>query len=103
MTDTNPVRAGDVFVDELDPGKLGFEGVIPISAAQPAYHPEILLKIYIYGCLNRIQSTWRMERETRYNIELMWLTGRLMSDFRIVAGFRKDNGKAILAAVDSSP
>lgn len=95
VTDTNPVRVVDVFVDELDLGKLGFEGVMPASTGRPAYHPEILLRIYIYGYLNRIQSTRRLERETQRNIELMWLTGRLMPDFKTLANFRKDNGKAI--------
>src|SRR5471032_125809 len=95
VTDTNPVRVVDVFVDELDLGKLGFEGVIPASTGRSAYHPEILLKIYIYGYLNRIQSTRHLERETKRNVELMWLTGRLMPDFKTIANFRKDNSKAI--------
>ncbi len=95
VRDTNPVRVVDVFVDELDLAKLGFEGVIPADTGRPAYHPEILLKIYIYGYLNRIQSSRRLEREAQRNIELMWLTGRLMPDFKTIANFRKDNGKAI--------
>jgi transposase len=95
VSDTNPVRVVDVFVDELDLAKLGFEGVIPADTGRPAYHPEILLKIYIYGYLNRIQSSRRLEREAQRNIELMWLTGRLMPDFKTIANFRKDNGKAI--------
>jgi transposase len=95
ITDTNPVRVVDVFVDELDLGKLGFDGVEPAITGRPAYHPAILLKIYIYGYLNRIQSSRRLEKETQRNIELMWLTGRLMPDFKTIARFRKDNGKAI--------
>ncbi|EJM11726.1 transposase [Pseudomonas sp. GM21] len=95
VSDTNPVRVVDVFVDELDMGKLGFEGVTPANTGRPAYHPAILLKIYIYGYLNRIQSSRRLEREAQRNIELMWLTGRLMPDFKTIANFRKDNGKAI--------
>jgi transposase len=95
VSDTNPVRVVDVFVDELDLAKLGFEGVTPADTGRPAYHPEILLKIYIYGYLNRIQSSRRLEREAQRNIELMWLTGRLMPDFKTIANFRKDNGKAI--------
>jgi len=95
VRDTNPVRVVDVFVDELDLAKLGFEGVIPADTGRPAYHPEILLKIYIYGYLNRIQSSRRLEREAQRNIELMWLTGRLRPDFKTIANFRKDNGKAI--------
>lgn len=85
----------DVFVDELDLAKLGFDGVIPADTGRPAYHPAILLKIYIYGYLNRIQSSRRLEREALRNVELMWLTGRLMPDFKTIANFRKDNSKAI--------
>ncbi|MGF6609292.1 transposase [Paraburkholderia sp. WSM4175] len=95
MTDTNPVRVVDVFVDELDLHKLGFEGVEPALTGRPSYHPEVMLKIYIYGYLNRIQSSRRLEREAQRNIELMWLTGRLAPDFKTIARFRKDNGKAI--------
>ena len=95
VADTNPVRVVDVFVDELDLGKLGFEGVDPAATGRPSYHPEVLLKIYIYGYLNRIQSTRRLEREAQRNVELMWLTGRPMPDFKTIANFRKDNGKAI--------
>lgn len=95
IADTNPVRVVDVFVDELDLGKLGFEGVEPAATGRPAYHPASLLKIYIYGYLNRVQSSRRLEKEAQRNIELMWLTGRLMPDFKTIADFRKDNGKAI--------
>jgi len=91
----HPVRAVDVFVDELDLRKLGFDGMQPEITGRPAYHPGTLLKIYIYGYLNRIQSSRRLERETQRNIELIWLTGRLMPDFKTIADFRKDNGKAI--------
>jgi len=95
VTDTNPVRVVDVFVDELDLHKLGFEGVEPALTGRPSYHPGVMLKIYIYGYLNRIQSSRRLEREARRNVELMWLTGRLAPDFKTIARFRKDNGKAI--------
>lgn len=95
VSDTNPVRVVDVFADELDLGKLGFEGVDPAVTGRPAYHPAVLLKIYIYGYLNRIQSSRRLEREAQRNVELMWLTGRLMPDFKTIANFRKDNGKAV--------
>jgi len=95
ITDTNPVRIVDVFVDELDLGRLGFDGVEPAITGRPAYHPAILLKIYIYGYLNRIQSSRRLEKETQRNVELMWLVGRLTPDFKTIANFRKDNGKAI--------
>jgi transposase len=91
----NPVRAIDVFVDELDLGKLGFEGIQPEATGRPAYHPSTLLKIYIYGYLNRIQSSRRLEREAQRNVELIWLTGRLMPDFKTIADFRKNNGPAI--------
>jgi len=95
VAEENPVRVVDVFVDELDLGALGFEGVDPAATGRPAYHPAILLKIYIYGYLNRIQSSRRLEREAERNVELMWLTGRLAPDFKTIADFRKDNGKAI--------
>ncbi|MGY2161231.1 IS1182 family transposase [Pseudomonas tolaasii] len=95
VSDTNPVRVVDAFVDELDLVNLGFEGAIPADTGRPAYHPAILLKIYIYGYLNRIQSNRRLEREAQRNVELMWLTGRLMPDFKTIANFRKDNSKAI--------
>jgi transposase len=95
VTDDNPVRVIDVFVGELDLTKLGFEGMSPQATGRPGYHPSTLLKIYLYGYLNRIQSSRRLERETQRNIELMWLTGRLMPDFKTIANFRKDNGPAI--------
>ena len=98
VTEDNPVRVIDVFIDELDLGALGFAGVVPEATGRPAYHPATLLKIYLYGYLNRIQSSRRLERETQRNIELMWLTGRLMPDFKTIADFRRDNGPAIGAA-----
>ena len=91
----NPVRVIDAFVDALDLVELGFERAIPQETGRPGYHPATLLKIYIYGYLNRIQSSRRLERETQRNVEMMWLTGRLMPDFKTIADFRKDNGKAI--------
>ena len=98
VSDTNPVRVVDVFVDELDLVNLGFDGAIPADTGRPAYKPAILLKIYIYGYLNRIQSSRRLEREAQRNVELMWLIGRLMPDFKTIANFRKDNSKAIRRA-----
>src|SRR5712664_4403063 len=95
IAEDNPVRVIDVFVDELDLMALGFEGVQPDMTGRPGYHPASLLKIYIYGYLNRIQSSRRLERETQRNVELIWLTGRLMPDFKTIADFRKDNGQAI--------
>lgn len=93
--DDNPVRAIDVFVDELRLGDVGFDGVQPHATGRPAYHPATLLKIYVYGYLNRVQSSRRLERECQRNIELVWLTGRLAPDFKTIADFRKDNGEAI--------
>src|SRR4051794_20760655 len=92
LGEDNPVRAIDVFVDELDLAKLGFDGVEPEATGRPAYHPATLLKIYVYRYLNRVQSSRRLERECQRNIELVWLTGRLMPDFKTIADFRKDNG-----------
>src|SRR5271154_2561075 len=92
--DENPVRVVDAFIDELDLVVLGFAGVIPEATGRPAYHPSTLLKIYLYGYLNRVQSSRRLERETQRNLELIWLTGRLMPDFKTTADFRKDNGHA---------
>jgi transposase len=97
VAEDNPVRAVDAFVDALDLAALGFEGVEPAATGRPAYHPATLLKIYIYGYLNRIPSSRRLERETARNLELIWLTGRLSPDFKTVADFRKDNGPAIRA------
>jgi transposase len=91
----NPVRVIEAFVEQLDLRAMGFEGVDPEATGRPAYHPAVLLKIYLYGYLNRVQSSRRLEHETQRNIELMWLTGRLMPDFKTLANFRKDNGKAI--------
>jgi transposase len=91
----NTVRVVDVFVDELDLVGLGFERATPSLVGRPAYHPSTLLKLYIYGYLNRIQSSRRLEREARRNLELIWLTGRLTPDFKTIAEFRKDNGVAI--------
>jgi transposase len=91
----NPVRVIDVFVEELDLGELGFGGVDPEATGRPSYHPSVLLKLYIYGYLNRVQSSRRLEREAGHNIEVMWLTGRLIPDHKTIADFRKDNGGAI--------
>ncbi len=91
----NPVRVVDVFIEELDLTTLGFSG--PAPTGRPGYHPATLLKIYLYGYLNRTQSSRRLEREANRNVELMWLTGRLAPDFKTIADFRKDNGPAIQA------
>ena len=73
----------------------GFDGVVPEATGRPAYHPAVLLKLYIYGYLNRVQSSRRLEREAGRNVEVMWLTGRLVPDHKTIADFRKDNGRAI--------
>jgi transposase len=91
----NPVRVIDVFVDELDLVSLGFERAAPALTGRPAYHPSTLLKLYIYGYLNWLQSSRRLEREAQRNLELIWLTGRLTPDFKTIADFRQDNGDAI--------
>jgi transposase len=95
ICEDNPVRVIDVFVDELDLGDLSFNGVDPEVTGRPSYHPSVLLKLYIYGYLNRVQSSRRLEREACRNVEVMWLTGRLVPDHRTIADFRKDNGPAI--------
>src|SRR5262249_44174907 len=91
----NPIRAIDVFVEELDLAELGFGGIDPEATGRPSYHPSVLLKLYIYGYLNRVQSSRRLEREAGRNVEVMWLTGRLAPDHKTIADFRKDNGPAI--------
>jgi transposase len=95
IAEDNPVRVIEAFMDELDLQKLGFAGIEPQATGRPGYHPSTLLKIYIYGYLNRIQSSRRLERETQRNLEPMWLTGRLMPDFKTIADFRRDNGQAM--------
>src|SRR6476620_4193975 len=91
----NPVRAIDAFVDALDLAGLGFAGVEPAATGRPAFHPSVLLKLYIYGYLNRVQSSRRLEREAGRNLELLWLLGRLVPDHKTIADFRKDNGPAL--------
>ena len=91
----NPVRVIDAFVDKLDLSRVGFDGVAPEATGRPSYHPAVLLKLYIYGYLNRVQSSRRLEREAGRNVEVMWLTGRLIPDHKTIADFRKDSGPAI--------
>jgi transposase len=95
IDENNPVRVIDAFVDALDLAELGFEGVEPAETGRPAYHPSALLKLYVYGYLNRVQSSRRLEREAGRNVEVMWLLGRLVPDHKTVADFRKDSGRAI--------
>src|SRR5215218_10318706 len=98
VSEENPVRVIEAFVAALDLAELGFEGVVPERTGRPAYHPATLLKLYVYGYLNRVQSSRRLECEAGRNLELMWLTGRLTPDSKTVADFRKDNGPVIRAA-----
>jgi transposase len=98
VAEDNPVRAVDVFVDNLDLDKLGFVRVQPLDMGRPGYHPRTMLKIYVYGYLNRVPSSRRLERECQRNIELIWLTEQLAPDFKTIADFRKDNGQAIREA-----
>ena len=98
IAEDNAVRVVDAFVNELDLAELGFAGVQAAETGRPSYHPTVLLKIYIYGYLNRVQSSRRLERECQRNLELMWLTGRLAPDFKTIADFRRDNGKGIRGA-----
>ena len=97
VDENNPVRVVEAFVDRLDLAELGFERAVPAETGRPAYHPATLLKLYIYGYLNRIPSSRRLEREAQRNLELMWLLGRLAPDFKTIADFRRDNGPAIQA------
>ncbi len=94
ITEDNSVRAVDVFIESLNLTRLGFTTIASITG-RPGYHPAMLLKLYVYGYLNRIQSSRRLEREAQRNVELMWLLGRLAPDFKTIADFRKDNGNAI--------
>jgi len=94
VTEDSPVRVVDVFIDDLDISGLGFR-TEPNATGRPSYHPKMMLKLYVYGYLNRVQSSRRLEREAQRNVELMWLTGRLAPDFKTIADFRKDNGEAI--------
>jgi transposase len=96
VSEENPVRVIDAFVEELDLRALGFAGVVPEATGRPGYHPAAQLKIYVYGYINQIASSRRLERETQRNVEMMWLTGRLTPDFKTIADFRKDNGPATL-------
>jgi transposase len=95
IDEDNTVRVIDAFVDAIDLGELGFDGVVPETTGRPSYHPSALLKLYVYGYLNRVQSSRRLEREAGRNVEVMWLLGRLVPDHKTVADFRKDNGRAI--------
>ena len=91
----NAVRVIDVFVDALDLTEMNFDGIEPAATGRPSYHPSVLLKLYIYGYLSRVQSSRRLEREAGRNVEVMWLLGRLAPDHKTIADFRKDNGLAL--------
>ena len=94
VAEDSSVRVIDVFIDGLDISGLGFRSE-PSETGRPGYHPRTMLKIYVYGYLNQVHSSRRLEREAGRNVELMWLTGRLAPDFKTIADFRKDNGEAI--------
>ncbi len=98
IAEDNAVRVVDAFVNALDLAELGFDGVQAAETGRPSYHPTVLLKIYIYDYLNRVQSSRRLERECQRNLEVMRLTGRLAPDFKTIADFRRDNGKGIRGA-----
>ena len=98
----NPVRVVEAFVEQLDLRQMGFEGVDPLATGRPAYHPAVLLKIYIYGYLNRVQSSRRLEHEAQRNVELMWLTGRLRPDFKTIANSAATTGRRCARCVASS-
>src|SRR3954468_13819351 len=102
VDEENPVRVIEVFIDELDLASLGFSGMTPAATGRPAYRPSTLLKIYLYGYLNRIQSSRRREREAQRNVELSGLTGRLAPASKRIADFRKDNGMTIRRCAPSS-
>ena len=95
IDEDNPVRVIDAFVDALDLARLGFDGVEPAATGRPAFHPSVLLKLYIYGYLNRVQSSRRLECEAGRNLELLWLLGRLVPDHNTIADFRRDNGPSL--------
>ena len=95
IADDNPARVVDAFIGELDMVALGFEGATPATTGRPSYHHAVMLKVYLYGYLNRIQYSRRLGRECQRNVELMWLTGRLSPDFKTIADFRRDNSAGI--------
>jgi len=103
IAEDNPVRVIDVFVDELDLTKLGFGRIEPKITGRPAYHPSMLLKLYIYAYLNRVHSSRRIEREAQRNVEMMWLTKRLSPDHKTISDFRKDNNKAVRGVCRMAP
>jgi transposase len=93
VVEDSPVRVVDMFVDELDLVELGFGAAA--ATGRPGYHPATMLKIYVYGYLNQVQSSRRLEPEAGRNVECMWLTGKLAPDFKTIADFRRDHGAAI--------
>ena len=95
ITEDNPVRFIDAFVESLDLAELGFMRAMPAETGRPAYDPAALLRLYVYGYLNRVRSSRMLEREARVNVEVMWLVGKLVPDFKTIADFRRDNLAAL--------
>ncbi len=95
ICEDNPVRVIDLFVEEIDLEQIGFRRIAPARTGRPGYHPSVLLKLFIYGYLNRVPSCCALEREAGRNVEVIWLTGRLAPDHKTIADFRRDNGPAI--------
>ena len=96
ISQDNPIRVVEAFVEGLDMHGMKFNRVEASNTGRPGYRPSTLLKLYIYGYLNRIQTSRRLEKETHRNVEVMWLLGRLQPDYKTIADFRKDNGLSLI-------
>jgi transposase len=94
VSEDKPMRVVEAFIDALDLENLGFAGMFTQATGRPAYHPTMMLKLYVYGYLDRARSSRRLKRECQRNLELIWLAARLVPDFKTIANFRKDNGRS---------
>ena len=103
VDESNPVRVIDAFVDALDLAELGFDSVEPAATGRPSYHPSVLLKLYIYGYLNRVQSSRRLEREAGRNVEVMWLLGRLAPDHKTMCAVKRWNTPSVQSRCGWAP